>query len=76
MTEPPKPPWQIDFAARLRSLRQRRGLSIKELASQARIYWVELDRYERAEQIPTLDRVYTLARILDATLTELLPPTK
>ena len=40
----------------------------------ARMYWIELERYERGEQIPTLDRLYRLAGLLGTTLYELVPP--
>ncbi len=74
--EPDPPAWRVETGHRLRRLRLERGLTLRALAADARMYWIELDRYERAMQEPNLERLYALADILDTDLHSILPPTR
>ena len=65
--------WRKAFGENLRKHREARGLSARQLAVEAKMYWIELERYEDASQIPTLDRVYALAACLDVSVHDLLP---
>lgn len=67
-------PWRTTLGQNLRRVRLERDLSIRELAGHAKMYWIELERYEDAQQIPTLDRIYALAECLEVSIFELLPP--
>ncbi len=67
------PYWQRELARRIKARREALGLDLRQLASTVRMYWIELDRYERAEQVPTLDRLYLLAKALETDLHDLLP---
>ncbi|MEC7363879.1 MAG: helix-turn-helix transcriptional regulator [Actinomycetota bacterium] len=68
------PRWRVELGENLRRLREERNLSVRELAGQAKMYWIELERYEDASQVPTLDRVYAIAGCLEVTIHDLLPP--
>lgn len=67
-------PWRLALAARLRELRQAQHLTVKSLAHQAGMYWIELERYEQAEQLPDISKLYVIASLLQTTLHDLLPP--
>ena len=47
---------------------------MRALAADARMYWIELDRYERATQEPNIERLYALAELLGTTIHDILPP--
>ena len=66
--------WREELGKNLRRLREERNMSVRQLAGEARMYWIELERYEDASQVPTLDRVYAIASCLDVTIHDLLPP--
>lgn len=68
------PRWREELGKNLRRLREERNMSVRQLAGEARMYWIELERYEDASQVPTLDRVYAIASCLDVTIHDLLPP--
>lgn len=63
------------FAARLRELRQAKGLTQAELAQQAHVALSHLSKLERGEAAPGLDLLDRLAQALGATVTGLLPTT-
>lgn len=65
--------WQQTLGTRLRTHRLEQGLKLRELAQLANMYWIELDRYERAEQTPDLDKLYMLAKHLEISIHDLLP---
>ncbi len=52
------------FAARLRELRESRGLSQETLASQAGLHRTYVSQLERAHKSPTLDTLGKLCRVL------------
>ncbi len=66
-------PWQETLGSRLRAQRLEQGFKLRELAQLANRYWIELDRYERAEQTPDLHKLYALAKHLEISIHELLP---
>ena len=66
--------WRVHTGNRLRTLRLERGLTLRELAADAQMYWIELDRYERATQEPNIERLYALAELLATDLHDILPP--
>ncbi len=77
MNPPPPespPTWRVHTGNRLRALRLERGLTLRALAADARMYWIELDRYERATQEPNIERLYALAELLETDLHDILPP--
>ena len=53
-----------DFGDRLRALREKRGLTQQQLADLTSMDWSQISRYERNVNLPTADRVVTLARAL------------
>ena len=59
-------------AARIVTLRERRGLTQEQLAGKARINRVTLARLERAMHQPTLDTLDQIARALRVGLIKLL----
>ena len=71
--DPQAPPWQRHFARILRAEREAAGKSLRELAHDAGIYWVELMRYERAEQEPNIAHIYILADLLHTSIHRMLP---
>ena len=60
------------FAARLKSLRERRALSQVELARLLKIHPIQISRYERGMALPSIETVTTLSRVLQVTTDELL----
>ncbi len=66
----PDPP----LGPRLRELRQRRGLSIKEAASQAGLSASFLSLVEREQSDLAMNRLMRLLQIYRASLTELVTP--
>lgn len=62
------------FAARLREVRQAKGMTQAELARQAHVALSHLSKLENAEAAPGLDLLDRLARALGTTVTGLLPP--
>src|SRR4051812_5702620 len=61
------------FAARLRELRQSRGLTQAELAERAQVAATHLSELENAAIAPGIDLVDRLARALGTTAADLLP---
>src|SRR5438552_2946545 len=61
------------FAARLRDLRVKRGLSQAEVAAKAQIHVTYVGRLERAEASPGLDLIDRLAVAFEVPVTELIP---
>jgi transcriptional regulator with XRE-family HTH domain len=62
------------FAARLRELRQSRGVTQAELARQAHVALSHLSKLENGDAAPGLDLLDRLAGALGTTVTGLLPP--
>ena len=62
---------QTQFGARVRSLRQRKGLSQEELADLAGVHRTYLGGIERGERNPALKNIAALAEALDVSLTDL-----
>ncbi|WP_077122014.1 helix-turn-helix domain-containing protein [Agrobacterium rosae] len=60
------------FAANLREIRVKRGLSQEELAHRADIHRTYVSSLERCQYSATIDMVETLARILDVEPADLL----
>lgn len=60
------------FGARLRELREKRGLTQQDLAEAVGAHWMQISRYERGVQLPTADRVVALAKVLRVTADGLL----
>ena len=65
----------LRFAASLRSLRQKHGLSQLQLAQRSDISVPYIGRLERAEAAPSIDLVDRLAKALHVTAAELMPAT-
>lgn len=61
------------FAARLRELRQAKGLTQAELAQQAHVALSHLSKLERGEAAPGLDLLDRLARALGINTVAMLP---
>lgn len=53
-----------DFGARLKALREKRGLSQAELADMAGVFKGQLLRYEHGRSSPTAEKIVALARVL------------
>jgi transcriptional regulator with XRE-family HTH domain len=68
-----QPPVVHRFAARLRELRQQRGLTQQELAERADLTATYLSRLESAGAAPGIDLVDRLATALGTTIHDLLP---
>lgn len=68
-----QPPVVHRFAARLRELRQQRGLTQQELAERADLTATYLSRLESAGAAPGIDLVDRLATALGTTVHDLLP---
>lgn len=64
------------FGERLRSLREKRGLTQQSLAKAIGTEWTQISRYEREVNFPTADRVVTLAQALRTTPNKLLLGTR
>ncbi len=62
----------LGFAARLRKLREARGLTQKDLANRIDIEVVQVSRYERGQYLPNAETLVTLARVLQVDLNLLL----
>ena len=52
------------FGQRLKTLREKRGLTQQQLAEATKTDWTQISRYERDVNLPTADRVVALARVL------------
>lgn len=63
---------QAIFAANLRSIREKRGLSQEELASKAGLDRTYVSRCERRKRNVTLDTIEKLSMALDVEPTDLL----
>ena len=61
-----------DFAARLKQLREKRGLSQADLAQAIGVHKSHLIRYEQAQSSPTAERIVALCRVLHVTADALL----
>lgn len=61
-----------DFGARLKRLREKRGLSQAELAEMIGVHKSHLLRYEHGQTSPTAEKIVALARILRVTADALL----
>jgi len=61
------------FAARLKMLRERAGMSVEELAEQSGIPVQTLYKWERAHSAPAIDRFPELAEALAVKARTLLP---
>lgn len=59
------------FAARLKKLRQEKGLTQKDLAKLVGCETVLISRYERGEGLPKFDTLVTLAEVLHVSTDEL-----
>ena len=60
------------FGARLRKLRQHRGLTQSEVAERAQVSLVYVSQIERGHRNPTLAVVLRLARAVDVTPSDLI----
>lgn len=64
------------FGERIKSLREKRGLTQQDLAKAIGSEWTQISRYERDINFPTADRVVALARALRTTPNALLLGTR
>lgn len=64
------------FGQRLKTLREKRGLTQQQLAEATKTDWTQISRYERDVNLPTADRVVALARVLRVTPNALLLGTR
>ncbi len=62
------------FAARLKMLREKAGLSVDELAEKSGIPSLTLYRWERAERNPPFNDLPQLAESVGVTVRTLMPP--
>lgn len=60
---------EVEFAVALAKLREKRGLSQREVAAAAGIGQPMLARYEKGDQLPTLPTLQRLAHALNARVT-------
>lgn len=56
------------FGSRLKDLRKKKGWTQKELASRVDIRFSQLNKYESGLHAPPLDKLLTLAEVLDTDL--------
>lgn len=61
----------ITFGERLRTLREARGLTLRELETASGIERGTINRIERGAAVPRLDSIQALAAALNVTLSEL-----
>ena len=61
----------IEFGRRLRTIREERGLSQKDLADRLHTRPPQVSRYENGSQLPNLETLAALAEILHADIDEL-----
>jgi len=61
-----------DFGPRLRSFREKRGLTQQDLAQAVGTTMMLISRYERGMHLPAADKVVALARVLHVTTDALL----
>ena len=61
------------FAARLKMLRERAGMSVEELAEQSGIHVQNLYRWEQGKSAPAIERFPELAESLGITVRTLMP---
>jgi transcriptional regulator with XRE-family HTH domain len=61
----------ISFGERLRTLREARGLTLRELEAASDVERGTINRIERGVTVPRLDSVQALAAALKVTLSEL-----
>ena len=61
----------ITFSARLRTLREARGLTLRDLEMASGIERGTINRIERGAAVPRLDSIQALAAALDVTLSQL-----
>jgi transcriptional regulator with XRE-family HTH domain len=66
------PPPAARIAASLRTLRQRRGLSVAQLAERSGIARATVTKLEAGQGNPTIDTLYALADVLGAALGDLI----
>ena len=59
------------FGRRLKELRQKRGLSQKELAAVIGVHQFQISKYETGAYFPTVGKVMELAKFLQVGLAEL-----
>jgi transcriptional regulator with XRE-family HTH domain len=62
------------FGARVRALRDERGLSQEALAEKGKFHWTYVSEIERGKRSPSLDVIGRFARALDVTPSELFAP--
>src|SRR5437899_2997431 len=62
------------FGSRLRELRQGRSTTQADLAREAQVALSHLAKLEKGEAAPGLDLLDRLAKALETTITDLLPP--
>ena len=60
-----------ELGVRIMQYRERRGLSITQLANQAGVDYMQVSRYERGQTVPSLETAVALARVLGISLDEL-----
>jgi transcriptional regulator with XRE-family HTH domain len=60
-----------EFAVVLRYLRRQRNLTIRELATETGIHYVQLAHYESGAYLPKVDKVYALSAPLQVKATDL-----
>lgn len=61
----------MEFHEKLRALREKKGLTQKQLAEQAGISFTSYGKYERGERIPDIDNMGAIATVLEADINEL-----
>ena len=61
------------FAVRLRSLREKRGMSVEELAEASGIHVQTLYRWEQGDKAPTIEKFPELAAALKITVSGMMP---
>lgn len=60
-----------EFGVRLTRFRERRKLSITQLAHLIRVDYMQISRYEKGRGLPSLETAIRLAKVLQVTLDEL-----
>lgn len=62
----------LGFGNRLRKLREARGMTQRDLADRVEIELVQISRYERGQNLPTVETLVTLAEVLKVDVNVLL----
>lgn len=60
-----------EFGVRLTRFRERRKLSITQLAHSCGVHYMQISRYEKGRGLPSLETAIRMAKVLQVTLDEL-----